>query len=236
MNINEIDGGFSMPTINVPAMEISNEAMLGLLSGELIRRGGVIYKKSGGIFEHLKDLSKPVEGQANKAINYTTINNISSKESMVTKVVKLASENKGKTGLIDGGVIIAGVGIGYGIRKIVKSRKLTTENQVTANDSFNIALERYMNEAKRGTLTLETISSLSDELEKINVESENQVYLVNVKQLQKLVGYILKYTEDLASANNYQIHDDDKVNNPKNNLFELSKYLEIQKDIFKQAA
>ena len=44
MNINEIDGGFSMPTINVPAMEISNEAMLGLLSGELIRRGGVIYK------------------------------------------------------------------------------------------------------------------------------------------------------------------------------------------------
>ena len=50
MNINEIDGGFSMPTINVPAMEISNEAMLGLLSGELIRRGGVIYKKSGGIF------------------------------------------------------------------------------------------------------------------------------------------------------------------------------------------
>lgn len=236
MNINEVDGGSRMPTMNVPTMEISNEAMLGLLSGELIRRGGVIYKKSGGIFEHLRDSSKTAVAQGNKAMTSTTVNNLSSKENMMTKVVKLASENKGKTGLIIGGAIIASVGIGYGMRKIVKFRKLTTEDQVTANDNFNIALERYMNEAKKGALTIETIYSLSEELEKINVESENQVYLVNVQQLQKLIGYVLQYTEKLANANNYQIHDDDKIKNPENNLFELSKYLEIQKDIFKQVA
>lgn len=223
-----------MPTINVPTMEISDDAVIGLISGELVRRGGVIYNKGGGIFEHLKDITQPTAEKVKKVLSNTEVNNISSNGGKVNKILKYTSENKGKTGLILGGVIV-GVSIGYSIRKIAQSKKVNNEGQVS-NNSFNVALDKYLNEAQKGALTFETISSLSAELKKINIESENGVYLVNVKQFKKLVGYILKYTEDLASVNNYLINDVDKIKNPENNLFELSKYLEIQKDIFKRRA
>ncbi|MGT2784518.1 hypothetical protein [Streptococcus merionis] len=218
-----------MPIIQVP-MDITEAAFAGLCSGDLVRHGGVIYKATGGVFEHLKDANKI--SQAEKVVS-----NIATKSSFsVDDLINYVSKNKGKTSLIVGSaIVISGVAF-YGIRKLIKNRDKTATIEVAPDTKFNDSLTKYITATKTGTLSVPVIVELKNQLIKILESDESDVVVINMNQLQALIRYIKKYTEDLAVVNDYEIFEEQKSKMTDDNIINLTKYLTIQEDIFKAAS
>lgn len=220
-----------MPVIQIP-MEITEEAAEGLLSGDLVRHGGVIYNVTGGAYEHLKDATIQTE------VDEGAISVAKNSSIKVSDLIKNSTDyilnNKGKSGLIAGGVVLAGGAAYYGIKRLMKKNEPETIDVVTDNE-FSKLLTTYMLAAKEGKLTLKIIVELKEKLIDISDADENNVVVVDIKQLQALIGYIEKYTEDLAKINDYTITDDQLGSISEDSIINLTKYLMIQEDIFEKA-
>lgn len=235
-----------MGIIQVP-MEISDETMLGLDNGDFVRHGGVIYNKAGGIHEHLKDAKElPQEEMAllqDEIVlsqDEIVIDEVATRTShnfsdLVSKSINYVSENKGKTSLIIGGTLFIGASVVYGLKKLAQNKKKTATIELVADTEFNEALRKYISAAKIGRLTLPVIVDLKEQLKKISKSDESNIVVIDVNQLQSLIGYIEKYTDDLAEVNNYQISDEQRGNITDDHIVNLTKYLAIQEDIFVKA-
>lgn len=222
-----------MARIQIP-MEISDEAFLGLTNGKFVRHGGVIYNKTGGVVEHLKDapikkyVEKSVEKVASKSS--TKIGNFFGNISMPT------IKDIGKIGLYIGGAVVVGGYIYYGIKSLIESNEKETSIEVVSDIEFNNSLKEYIEAAKNGNISIPVIKSLREQIYKISESDENNVVVIDIKQLRVLISYIGKYTEDLAKANNYFIKDEDRANLNDDNIINIDRYLNIQENILKEAS
>lgn len=218
-----------MPVIQVP-MEFSDAAFQGLLSGDLARYGGVIYKKGGGVFEHLKDAKLP---QVNNRVSEKMAINSSFN---IDKLLNYVSKNKGKSSLIFGGVVLIGGTVFYGIKKLIDRKGKGEMIEVISDSDFNDSLLEYIKAAREQQLPLPIISKLKEQIIRISESDEDNIVVVDVKQLNILLGFIQKYTEDLARANDYEIKVVQSEDTDENNIIKLKEYISIQEDIFKRAS
>ncbi|EMB86491.1 hypothetical protein [Streptococcus mutans] len=218
-----------MPVIQVP-MEFSDAAFQGLLSGDLVRYGGVIYKKGGGVFEHLKDAKLP---QVNNRVSEKMAINSSFN---IDKLLNYVSKNKGKSSLIFGGVVLIGGTVFYGIKKLIDRKGKGEMIEVISDSDFNDSLLEYIKAAREQQLSLPIISKLKEQIIRISESDEDNIVVVDVKQLNILLGFIQKYTEDLARANDYEIKVVQSEDTDENNIIKLKDYISIQEDIFKRAS
>lgn len=233
MRKNYYIGGFTMEIIQNP-MRISDEAAKGILSGELVRHGGVVYHKGGGVFEHLKDVK--ISDQTEEAVSEVAQKASFNVKDLVGKTSTYVSKNKGKVSLIIGGTMFIGASVIYGINKLTKKKEEDAKIEVITDTEFNESLTNYITAAREGKLSLPLIIDFKEQLNKISEIEDSVVYSIDVHQLIKLIGYIEKYTEDLAADNNYQIADEQKGSVAEDHITNLTKYLVIQEDIFSKAS
>lgn len=221
-----------MAVIQVPMM-ISEKAHNGLMAGELVLSGGVIRDKGGHIFEHLKNFHKN-EGEntaqqvASKVIKKP---NSASKTTLFDKAGQYVIQNKGKTGLIVGSVIVTSAGVVYGIQKFVDKQKEKRQASLSATSGLNTALNSYINAARNGELRLDHILNLKEHLSLIRNSSKLVVYTIDAQQLVVLMELIIEYTQALAVANDFPMPQSLETQN----LLRLEEYLSIQQDIFEKA-
>ena len=96
---------------------------------------------------------------------------------------------------------------------------------------FNECLESYYTSIKEGTLNNEIIDNL---IHSLDVLEEKRISIkMSPNKLSAIIFSVFDYTNKLAEANNQKV----KLSKPKNkdNLIEIRKYLEIQKDIILSA-
>ncbi|HRX93798.1 MAG TPA: hypothetical protein P5158_06780 [Chitinophagaceae bacterium] len=204
-----------------PAFEISEEAFAGLVSGELIRYGGVIYRKSGGIFEHLKDVSLPEQSSG-----------------ILEKVVNAVKKPKNIV-LIGLGVVIMG-GIVYFTGKNRKRKAIDVSEMPTCVENYNNALCDYLEAIHNSALNLDTINTLILALDDIkeNFDSSRINIDFSAEQFDMLVNLVFDYTQKLAEANSIKYNEQKEpvLAFADNAVIGLRRYLEVQKQIFENAA
>lgn len=204
-----------MPVIQVP-MDISEKAIQGILTGNMIRTGGVVRDSTGQIVEHLRDVSESKSG----------------KEGVIRSVLKSASKNKSTVAVGIATVAVIGSVAFWSVSKIRKNKT----DETSLNEDLSKAINEYMSLAVQGKLNINAISNLKNILEEVRKLDGSSKIIISVKQLQELIGYISKYTQELAEANNFKIDFENKINNFDDTLLKLNSYLEIQENLFKEAA
>lgn len=205
-----------MPVIQ-PVFEISDKAMAGLLNDELIRHGGVIYHKTGGIFEHLKDVSAPEIPKA-----------------------KVLSNKYLAIGL---GVVLV-TASAVGVIKLYNSNKARKKNVGSEThkcvEGYNDSLCAYLEAVHKGKLDVNTINRLVSDLDylKENYNSGKLNIEFSVEQLDTLINLVFDYTRKLAEANSVDMSD---VKEPvtasvDSTIIDFRRYLEVQKQIFEKVS
>lgn len=204
-----------MPVIQVP-MDMSEKAIQGILTGNMIRTGGVVRDSTGQIVEHLRDVSESKSG----------------KEGVIRSVLKSASKNKSTVAVGIATVAVIGSVAFWSVSKIRKNKT----DETSLNEDLSKAINEHMSLAVQGKLNINAISNLKNILEEVRKLDGSSKIIISVKQLQELIGYISKYTQELAEANNFKIDFENKINNFDDTLLKLNSYLEIQENLFKEAA
>ncbi|EHQ91690.1 hypothetical protein [Desulfosporosinus youngiae] len=205
-----------------PAFEISEQAMAGLLSGDLVRHGGVIYNATGGIFEHLKDVSLP-----------------ETESGALVKAVKILK--KPQTILIGLGAVAVGVGIALYAHSKSKQKRSEHGTEIQAPkwvETYNASLCAYLDAIRNGNMSIDIIARLMAELDemKINSDSRNVTIQFSIEQFDTLVNLVFDYTRKLAEANSVEFNISREPVSSENAIVDLQCYLEIQKQIFENAA
>ena len=172
-----------MPVIQV-TMSLSEEAIQGILTGNMVRTGGVVRDSAGHIVEHLRDVSELESG----------------KGGVIRSVFKSASKNKSTIAVDMATAAVIGSVAVWRISKIRKNKAF----EISLNKDLREAVNEYMNLAVLGQLNIRTISNLKNSLEGVRKLNASPKVIISVKQFQELEGYILKYTKKLAEANNFK--------------------------------
>lgn len=136
-----------------------------------------------------------------------------------------------KTFIIDGVIIAGGVITGG-----VIGWKLC-QNQCKIDKQFSTAVQEYLDAAKNGTMSIDILNTLICSIETIEQNNPNHSVTLNITQFSELIHCVFDYTKQLAeayNASNLFINCPDSIKEkPVNNL---KYYLQIQKQIFEQAA
>lgn len=201
-----------------PLFEISNEAIAGILVGELIRHGGVVYYATGGIFEHLKDVSLPEMPKA-KGLNYKYL-------------------------AIGLGVVVVVTAAAVGTIRLIKSKKANNKNVGTETpkcvEDYNASLCAYLEAVRNGKLNINTIDRLISDLDYIkeNYDCGKIKIEFSIEQLDTLINLIFDYTRKLAEANLVELSDikEPVIASGDSTIIDLRYYLDFQKQIFEKVA
>jgi hypothetical protein len=148
------------------------------------------------------------------------------------KAIDFIREHKKGT-IVIGGILIVGGAVAGTVGYIANRSKRKLEIQ------FANALHNYLETAKEGKLTIETLDSLIDSLEAISKDnpSKSVDLKISPSQFSKLINAIYDYTQRLAQANNINT---EAISSPKlfkkKNYTDLQYYLNMQKNVFEQVA
>ena len=149
-----------------------------------------------------------------------------------SKAIDFVREHKKGT-LLLGGVLIVG-GAAAGTISYISHRK-----QRKLDEQFGEALQNYLDAARAGSLTLDKLNALIDAIDGIEKVSPNKPLNLNISasQFSDLIHCIFDFTLRMAEANNF---DPKAINHPryfkKKTADDLKYYLNMQKQIFEQAA
>lgn len=139
-----------------------------------------------------------------------------------------------KKGTLIVGTVLAASGAVAGTISYVSHRK-----QRKLDKQFGEALQVYLDAAREGTLTIEVLNSLISSIEAIEANNPNKEINLNIScaQFSELIHCIFDYTLRLAKAYNFNAKE---ICRPKyfkkKTSDELKYYLNMQKQIFEQAA
>lgn len=145
-------------------------------------------------------------------------------ETGAKKAFEIIKAHKGAS-IVVGSVIAVGTGVAITSSCISYSKK---KKDIVF---FNECLESYYTSIKEGTLNNEIIDNL---IHSLDVLEEKRISIkMSPNKLSAIIFSVFDYTNKLAEANNQKV----KLSKPKNkdNLIEIRKYLEIQKDIILSA-
>ncbi len=149
-----------------------------------------------------------------------------------SKAIDFVREHKKGT-LLLGGLLIAG-GAAAGTISYISHRK-----QRKLDEQFGVALQNYLDAARAGSLTLDKLNALIDAIDAIEKASPDKALNLNISasQFSELIHCIFDFTLRMAEANNF---DPKAINHPhyfkKKTAEDLKYYLNMQKQIFEQAA
>ena len=138
-----------------------------------------------------------------------------------------------KATIIVGGVLIASGTIAGTVGYVAhrKQRKL--------DKRFGLALQKYLDSARNGTLDIDILNTLINSIEAIEKNNPKKAINLNISAVQfsDLINCIFDFTKRLAEANNINTRS---INRPKyfqkKTSDDLKYYLNMQKQIFEQVA
>lgn len=181
------------------AMEVPEEIALGLATGDLVRRGGVVRDTAGHIVKHLNevDLPDPAESAA-----------------LAQKAAALAKRYKYP--LIGIGIaVLAAVG-GVIAYKVSTNKAEEADKKLSEEaEAFNEAMGRYLNSVSEGRLSKEDLLKVIEKVDDLQtgLDEKTMALELDAKQLRALVGMMRAYTEKLAEANDIDLKEEPATKN-----------------------
>lgn len=201
-----------MPVVNVNLL-VDEKTYLGIKSGVLELCGMAKNVDNKRIAKHIPVVADAAKDGAAKAIDFIRLHK--------------------KGTLIVGGIIIAGGAVAGTISYFIAREKRKRNKKFAEN------LQIYLDAAREGILTIDIINTLINSLDQIQKDDKSKEVIlpITATQFKNLIQSIFDYTIRLAEANNV---DTDTIIKPKNmrnkSYLDLQYYLNIQKNIFEQAA
>ncbi|MBY3618595.1 hypothetical protein HGO21_03450 [Acinetobacter sp. CUI P1] len=218
-----------MPVIQVP-LKMSEEAAFGIATGTKVRHGGTVYHSTGGIFEHL------VDAVFSTAAKEMPVPAAQASESIFSTVTKQLKNPKViiVTGL--GSVLLGGMIYVKDKNKKKAKQEVAFEKPKCVAD-YSDSVVAYLDAINSGNVSLDKINCV---IKNVNTIKENKEITMDFAQdkSETLINYVYDYTKKLAEANSYELIDFEKVTSisADTTLTFLRHYLEIQKQIFEEAA
>lgn len=135
--------------------------------------------------------------------------------------------------IIAGGILVVGGTIAGTVGYVTHRKQRKLDKQ------FGIALQEYLDAARSGTLNIDILNTLISSIEAIEKNNPKKAINLNISaaQFSDLINCIFDFTKRLAEANNINTRF---INRPKyfqkKTADDLKYYLNMQKQIFEQAA
>jgi len=135
--------------------------------------------------------------------------------------------------IIAGGILVVGGTIAGTVGYVTHRKRRKLDKQ------FGIALQEYLDAARSGTLNIDILNTLISSIEAIEKNNPKKAINLNISaaQFSDLINCIFDFTKRLAEANNINTRF---INRPKyfqkKTADDLKYYLNMQKQIFEQAA
>ena len=205
-----------MPIIQ-EAFDIPVDIAMGIATGKLRRIGGVVRvaqgAQKGQIVKHLK----PVSVESSSGV------------SAITKMVKA-----NKKTIIIAGVIVVIIAGGVAIYSVVNSKE-SKEMRI-----FRERFDDYITAVRNGTIDFVVVDQLHKALLDLKELSKNKEikFQLTPEEVNTIIQQIARYTERLIDLNEDMCSVEDQyTSSPESaNVFDLTKYLEIQKRIITEAS
>ncbi|MEU0832892.1 hypothetical protein [Streptomyces sp. NPDC005969] len=200
---------------------IPPEIEAGLLSGDLIRYGGIVRNQMGQIVKHLKEVRLPV-----------------SNEKAVARVAGMLKNPRVLIPTVVVGAVVAGAAVIVAAKK----RKQTGKPEVPeCVQSYNASLAAYVEAVHEGHLELDIIDRLIADLDAVKAYSDENGSITldfSTKHAEMLVNIVVDYTRQLAEANSVELNELQGVApaSENNAVVDLRRHLEVQRKIFAEAA
>ncbi|WP_327652612.1 hypothetical protein [Micromonospora aurantiaca] len=215
-----------MPIINVP-LDVPDDIFAGITAGELTRYGGVVRNHAGAILVHLKDGLRSAETQRAVSKGAATVR----RSSRVTAV-----------GLGVAAVAAVGVAVLAAATRVKKhgSPRGAELEMPICIQRFTVSLSAYLDAARDGRLGGKDVERLVSDLDAVEAESDSGRITVefSIDQWKALVQLVADHTRRLAEANRVETSNLRELAHPPDGdvVLDLRRHLELQKQIFKNAA
>lgn len=199
------------------AFHIPANIAMGIATGKFRRIGGVVRIAKG-----------PGKGQIVKFLDPVAI-----KESpkAIGKIAAVAKANK-KVLIIVGVAVVVVVG-GAIIYSEVKKQEPKEMKVARAR------LDDYLSAVRIGNVNFLVVDQLIKALDDLKELSNHKklTFQLTPEELGDLISIVSKYTQQMATLNNYSCSEDEQklIDSPKAEVFDLRKYLEIQRNIIVEA-
>ncbi|MFI6239299.1 hypothetical protein ACIBEF_05415 [Micromonospora sp. NPDC050795] len=215
-----------MPIINVP-LDVPDDIFAGITAGELTRYGGVVRNHAGAILVHLKDGLRSAETQRAVSKGAATVRKSS-------KVIAV--------GLGVAAVAAVGVAVLAAATRVKRqgSPQGAELEMPICIQRFTVSLRAYLDAARDGRLGEKDVERLVSDLDAVEPESDSGRIAIDfsIGQWKALVQLVADYTRRLAEANRVETSDLRELAHPTDGdvVLGLRRHLELQKQIFKNAA
>ncbi|MEU1604050.1 hypothetical protein [Micromonospora matsumotoense] len=215
-----------MPIINVP-LDVPDDIFAGITAGELTRYGGVVRNHAGAILVHLKDGLSSAETQRAVSKGAATVRKSSKATAVGLGVAAVAA------------VGIAVLAAATRVKKQGSPQGAELEMPICIQ-RFTVSLQAYLDAARDGRLNAKDVERLVSDLDAVKAESDSGRITVDfsIDQWRALLQLVTDYTKRLAEANRVDTSDLRESAHPPDGdvVFGLRHHLELQKQIFKNAA
>lgn len=200
--------------------DLTDDILTKILTGEYRRIGSVVRYATG-----------PNKGQIVKHLKPVKLEKTEEAVNVGAKVLKFVKDNK--EFVIVGGVVTVITAAG-----VVTYKLMTREPKVVKE--FRMALKKYVDSIRKGSLNLVTIEELLARLDELKKHKDYEKISVKLttEELDVLVNRIYEYTVKLAKDNEFELTGKNNIfeSNKGASIVDLRKYLTVQKNIFSSAA
>ena len=200
------------------AFDIPADLAAGIATGKLSRIGGVVRVAQGEQRGQIVKLLDPVstDDQSSSAINDMAEATNGSKEALIIIGVAVA-------------VIVCGAVVYSAIKKHEPKEMKTAREK----------LDDYLTAIRKGNVSFLVVDQLIKALDNLKEVGKHKkiTFQLTPEELGSIISQIAKYTNQLASLNNYSLSESEQeiIDSPRAEVFDLKKYLEIQRNIIVEA-
>ena len=155
---------------------------------------------------------------------------IDHKEQTQKAIKNIGIKRIGIAGIVIGSLVIVGFGVYKIIKGLNKDKKVDVPECVL---EFHKNLNKYLQEASKGVLNIDSIDNVLKSIEKIEKMNDPSIKIdFSINEVQELINYIYEFTLKLSKeSKNNKMNFKCPSNNSKNNIICLKDYLKYQKEL-----
>lgn len=204
-----------------PTFHIPPDIAVGLLTGDFIRFGGVVRDTAGRLVTYLKEVPPP--------------------DKAVAEGAKRAAMTLRNPWVVVGVGVLTLVAVSGGVVLAQKKRRKNAEPIVPdCVQDYTQSLHAYLDAIQAGELDADIVDRLVTDLDAVIAYGEgvDTTVAFSSDQLATLTRVVLEYTTELAKANDFKLDGDGRpsVIADEDDVLDLRRYLELQRQIFRAAA
>ena len=200
-------------------LEIPDELVPMLQNGQLLQTNGILRKAENmEIFKHLKIVNLDSESCWKELGN------------AISRVIR---EHKVESVVIVGSVITGSVAIG---KHFWKKHNKDKELEEKYNAWINKVINDYIQSAREGNLSMDTIGSCEDALKSLPHITQKVFVELTKEQIVEFTANLRDYPMKLAEVNGCTIRNQESLNDPDNVITCFLNNLAVQKEILATAA